>query len=56
MPPAAHATSPGGSGSAVVHDDAGNVRPAAGTAIIHDDAGNVNRHAEVVASYRGTTR
>ncbi|MGI8912059.1 MAG: hypothetical protein ACR2JR_16145 [Rubrobacteraceae bacterium] len=34
-----------GAGSAIIHDDAGNVHPetGAGSAIIHDDAGNVNR-------------
>jgi ammonia channel protein AmtB len=33
-------------GSAVIHDDAGNVIPevvGAGSAVVHDDAGNVNR-------------
>ena len=31
-----------GSGSALVHDDAGNIAPAgAGSALVHDDAGNV---------------
>ena len=31
-----------GAGSAVVHDDAGNMAPAgAGSTIVHDDAGNV---------------
>ncbi len=29
-----------GAGSAIVHDDAGNMTPSAGSAIIHDDAGN----------------
>ena len=28
-------------GSALVHDDAGNMPPATGSAIVHDDAGNV---------------
>ena len=35
-----------GAGSAVIHDDAGNMPPevvGAGSAIIHDDPGNVNR-------------
>ena len=34
-----------GAGSAVIHDDAGNMIPeaGAGSAVIHDDAGNVNR-------------
>jgi hypothetical protein len=33
-----------GAGTAVVHDDAGNVHPglAPGYAIVHDDAGNMN--------------
>ena len=31
-----------GAGSAVVHDDAGNVPPTGtGTAVVHDDAGNI---------------
>lgn len=36
-----------GAGSAVIHDDAGNVNPGtrSGPAIIHDDAGNVHPEA-----------
>jgi hypothetical protein len=31
-----------GSGSALVHDDAGNIAPTgAGSVVVHDDAGNV---------------
>jgi hypothetical protein len=30
-----------GAGSAIVHDDAGNMPLSAGSAVIHDDAGNV---------------
>jgi hypothetical protein len=29
-------------GSAIIHDDAGNVHRGAGSAVIHDDAGKVN--------------
>ena len=32
-----------GAGSAVIHDDAGNMLPGAGSAVVHDDAGSVNR-------------
>lgn len=32
------------SGSAVLHDDAGNVHRGAGSAVLHDDAGNVHAH------------
>jgi hypothetical protein len=32
-----------GAGTAVVHDDAGNMLRGAGSAAVHDDAGNVNR-------------
>ena len=31
-----------GAGSAIIHDDAGNVHRNAGSAVIHDDAGNVH--------------
>ena len=31
-----------GAGSAVLHDDAGNVHSNAGSAIVHDDAGSVH--------------
>jgi hypothetical protein len=31
-----------GAGSAVLHDDAGNVHRNAGSAFLHDDAGNVH--------------
>jgi hypothetical protein len=31
-----------GAGSAIVHDDAGNMHPSAGSAVLHDDAGNVH--------------
>jgi hypothetical protein len=32
----------GGAGSAIIHDDAGNIPPTgAGSAVIHDDAGNM---------------
>jgi hypothetical protein len=31
-----------GAGSAVIHDDAGNVNRNADSAIVHDDAGNVH--------------
>jgi hypothetical protein len=31
-----------GAGSAILHDDAGNVHRDAGSAVIHDDAGNVH--------------
>ena len=30
-----------GAGSAIVHDDAGNMLPGAGAAVVHDDAGNM---------------
>jgi hypothetical protein len=30
-----------GAGSAIVHDDAGNVNPGAVSAVVHDDAGNM---------------
>jgi hypothetical protein len=30
-----------GAGSAIVHDDAGNMPPDAGAAVVHDDAGNL---------------
>jgi hypothetical protein len=30
-----------GAGTAVVHDDAGNMPPVTGSALIHDDAGNM---------------
>ena len=30
-----------GVGSAIIHDDAGNMLPATGSAIVHDDAGNM---------------
>ena len=30
-----------GAGSAVVHDDAGNMPPATGSVLVHDDAGNM---------------
>jgi hypothetical protein len=30
-----------GAGSAIVHDDAGNVNPGAVPALVHDDAGNM---------------
>jgi len=30
-----------GAGSAIVHDDAGNMPPSAGAAVVHDDAGNM---------------
>ena len=33
-----------GAGSAVVHDDAGNMLPGAAAAVIHDDAGNLKPH------------
>ena len=32
-----------GAGSAIVHDDAGNIPPGAGAAVVHDDAGNMLR-------------
>jgi hypothetical protein len=32
-------------GSAIVHDDAGNMPPGAGAAVVHDDAGNMLRGA-----------
>jgi hypothetical protein len=32
-----------GAGSAIIHDDAGNVHRSAGSAVIHDDSGYVNR-------------
>lgn len=31
-----------GAGSAIVHDDAGNMPLGAGSAVIHDDAGNLH--------------
>ena len=31
-----------GAGSAIIHDDAGNVHRDAGSAVLHDDAGNVH--------------
>lgn len=31
-------------GSAIVHDDAGNMHRNAGSAVLHDDAGNVHAH------------
>jgi hypothetical protein len=31
-----------GAGSAIIHDDAGNVNHNAGSAVLHDDAGNVH--------------
>ena len=33
-----------GAGSAVLHDDVGNVHRNAGSAVLHDDAGNVHRN------------
>jgi hypothetical protein len=30
-----------GAGTAIVHDDAGNMPPDAGAAVVHDDAGNM---------------
>ena len=33
-----------GAGSAVIHDDAGNVHRDAGSAVLHDDAGYVHRN------------
>lgn len=33
-----------GTGSTVVHDDAGYVHRSVGSAVAHDDAGNVHRH------------
>ena len=35
-----------GAGSAIIHDDAGNVHPEAGSAVLHDDTGNVHPNDE----------
>jgi hypothetical protein len=47
-----------GAGTAVVHDDAGNVNPGAIPAIVHDDAGNMPAGAgsAVIHDDAGTLR
>jgi ferric-dicitrate binding protein FerR (iron transport regulator) len=37
-----------GAGSAVIHDDAGNMPLSAGSAIVHDDAGNMLPEASAI--------
>ena len=47
-----------GAGTAVVHDDAGNMPPVAGAAVVHDDAGNMapGRGTAVVHDDAGNIR
>jgi hypothetical protein len=44
-----------GAGTAVVHDDAGNMPISAGSSVVHDDAGNV-KPVRVRLAWRHTDR
>ena len=47
-----------GAGTAIVHDDAGNMPPATGSVLVHDDAGNmpIGAGAAIVHDDAGNVR